>query len=373
MEYFYKSPTFYDKFEGVGGKSSGFDYLRLILSISVVLIHTKLVNIGPIEKDPIYDIMPTRAFTFFVLPAFFALSGFLVAGSLNRQKTLFGFLSLRAIRIFPALIFDIVLWALLFGPLLTNLTLSEYFTTKQFYTYLLNIIGWVHYFLPGVFTENPFPSVINQQLWTIPYELECYIALSLLALFGLMKNKWILVLIVAIGSIAPYLILLIKNSPDLIKHTAQGRLLVLCFLSGVVFHFYQSKIKYNIVYLIIAFTLYVLFCKGDAMSYLTAIPITYITIYIGCLNIPRVDLFLKHDVSYGIYLYGFPVQQFISMLLPAHREWYVNFFLSMPLIISLALISMFFIEAPLGKNKRQIVTKMQEYFDYTLRAFKQKV
>jgi peptidoglycan/LPS O-acetylase OafA/YrhL len=83
---------------------------------------------------------------------FFALSGFLVAGSGMRLSTK-NFLLNRAARILPALVADIVFAALLIGPLVTKLPVKQYFTDTTFFTYFLNITGWVQYSLPGVF-EN---------------------------------------------------------------------------------------------------------------------------------------------------------------------------------------------------------------------------
>ena len=70
--------------------------------------------------------------------------------------------------------------ALILGTLLTTLPLGEYFAHPMLHSYFLNIIGDIHYFLPGVFDQNPSHRV-NGQLWTIPFELECYIVLAAVA------------------------------------------------------------------------------------------------------------------------------------------------------------------------------------------------
>ncbi len=108
-----------------------------------------------------------------VLPAFFALSGFLVSTSLFRSKTIFEFVTLRVVRMMPALFGEVLISALLLGPLLTAFTIQEYFSSRQFYVYWLNIIGEIHFQLPGLFLDNPDPGRVNLQLWTIPLELKC--------------------------------------------------------------------------------------------------------------------------------------------------------------------------------------------------------
>ena len=121
-----------------------------------------------------------RPAIFCVVPSFFALSGFLVARSLMRVNNIPVFLTLRALRIFPALCCEVIISAFLIGLVLTNLTSFEYLSSHELHNYMMNIIGFVHFTLPGVFTYNPFNSV-NQQLWTIPAELECYLLLAFLA------------------------------------------------------------------------------------------------------------------------------------------------------------------------------------------------
>ena len=124
---------------------------------------------------------------------FFALSGFLVAGSLLRSRTVAMFLASRIIRIFPALSVEVLLSAVLLGPLFTSLTLAQYFRSHEFWGYWWNLVGHVHFRLPGVFDANPNPNVVNGQLWTVPYELYCYVLLALVTLIGGVRHRWIVV------------------------------------------------------------------------------------------------------------------------------------------------------------------------------------
>lgn len=126
----------------------GFDYLRIILSVSVIAWHTIVVCYGISAETP-YWTGPMRAVFAFILPSFFALSGFLVAGSLERNS-LVAFMPLRGLRIFPALAVEIILSALIIGPLVTTIPLPSYFTSSTFYKYFFNLVGYIHYPLPGV-------------------------------------------------------------------------------------------------------------------------------------------------------------------------------------------------------------------------------
>jgi peptidoglycan/LPS O-acetylase OafA/YrhL len=121
-----------DRLVATDGRPSGFDYLRLWLAISVVFIHCPTTTNG---ADPFVD-TPLNAYVRAILPMFFALSGFLVAGSLERCKTLLGFLGLRVIRIYPALAVEVVLSAFLIGALVTTYPWSRYYSDPLFLLYL---------------------------------------------------------------------------------------------------------------------------------------------------------------------------------------------------------------------------------------------
>jgi peptidoglycan/LPS O-acetylase OafA/YrhL len=155
-----------------GGRATGFDYLRLVLALAIVVWHSVATSYGLAVAHALYA-GPLRAVLGALLPMFFALSGFLVAGSLQRCRTLPMFLALRALRIFPALTVEVVLSALVLGPLLTTLPLAQYLADPLFWQYLRNAGGDVHFFLPGVFAGNPVRGQINAQLWTVPFELKC--------------------------------------------------------------------------------------------------------------------------------------------------------------------------------------------------------
>lgn len=97
---------------------------------------------------------------------------------MDRTRTVAKFLGLRAIRIYPALVVDILFAALIVGPLVTKLSLAAYFTDPGFADYLWNVTGHdIVFYLPGAFAENR-QIYANRQLWTVPFELLCYISLG---------------------------------------------------------------------------------------------------------------------------------------------------------------------------------------------------
>lgn len=135
-------------------RTTGFDYLRLSLAIGVIFWHGSVVVYG---HDFDRDLGASWVGTIFkmILPIFFALSGFLVAGSLIRTKSLVEYASFRVLRIFPALAVEVLLSAFILGALITTLPLEEYYFSGQFIRYLGNIVGIIYVYLPSVFREYP--------------------------------------------------------------------------------------------------------------------------------------------------------------------------------------------------------------------------
>ena len=115
---------------------------------------------------------------------FFAISGFLIAGSLER-RTFSEYWQARALRIIPALAVTSFASALILGPIFTALPIAEYFQSSGTYRYLTNSIPYQTIFvLPGVFTDVFYPLTVNGSLWTIPIEAFCYVALAAIFFVG---------------------------------------------------------------------------------------------------------------------------------------------------------------------------------------------
>jgi peptidoglycan/LPS O-acetylase OafA/YrhL len=342
------------------GRPSGFDYLRLGLAVSVVAMHSVSTTFGRRATDMLLmsDLGP---FLKAILPMFFALSGFLVAGSLERSKTIVSFLGLRAIRIFPALAVEVVLSAFLIGPLVTAITLSSYFRDPLFLKYLLNLTGDIHYYLPGVFESNPYPRTVNGQLWTVPYELLCYVTLTALVLSGALRQKlWIPLAIPALA-LADVFLRLNSIADDWLRlRLFNGYELVMFFLAGVSFYLYRSRIVFSRLIFYGALVASLLFWFVPFGEYPAVPAITYVTVYLGLTNARRLSVINGADYSYGIFLYGWVIQQsFVYLAAPAF--WWINALVCVPLSALVAAVSWHFVEKPAQKLRKYLLSAERHY------------
>ena len=294
-------------------RPSGFDYMRLSLAIAVVCEHSVDISYGWDYAINTLWQGPLRPFLKVLMPMFFVLSGF----------TLVTFLGLRVLRIYPALIVEILLSAILIGPVATTLPLSQYFSGSDFFYYLLNVTGHPHYYLPGVFEDNPLPGKVNEQLWTIPFELYCYISFAGLFLLGI-KTKRIMAPAAAVFGFASLLIFHLVRHHGFFERAAasNGYILVVCFLAGVSGYLYRENIPWSKRFFVVAaLAVYGLgFLQGG--DFFVIFPAAYVTIFIGLSNPKRRGVLKGADLSYGIYLYGLAIQQMVVFLLPGYRQWY---------------------------------------------------
>lgn len=355
--------TIMSKHQGI---TTGFDYLRIILALSVVLWHSILTTTG---QDNHIWAGPLRPIPAAILPLFFCLSGFLVANSLDRTRDMREFLLLRAIRIVPALCVEVVLAALILGPLLTTLPLADYFSGSQFHHYFLNIFGMVYLYLPGVFPNNVFPNVVNINLWTLPSEFACYVILTGLALLGVIKRPRILAAL-SIVSVIAVSIYIIPQADILQRTPPSGKGLVLAFIFGVLFNRYKENIPHRKTWFVVALIGMVLLLFKASTQFLALPFIAYVTCYLGLLTPPKKTFLLRGDYSYGLYLFGFPLQQVYAMLFAQNLSWLGSVIFTLTLGLAYAYFSWNFIEKPVLQKKKNIIYKFNSAYEYVIYPIK---
>lgn len=338
-----KGETVAERLASCSNRPAGFDYMRLFLALAVVCSHTTNVTYGMIATEAAWR-SAWRPLLAIILPLFFCLSGFLVAGSLERCKTLVSFLGLRLLRLVPALAVDTALAALVIGPVFTALSLCGYFADPLLHSYFLNILGDPHFFLPEVFNQNPLIGVVNGQLWTLPWELLCYASLAGLAFFGITRNRWAVlacVVVVTLAYAAWFGVYLRTPHP---VSAAKGTMIE-SFLFGVVAYMFRDRIVLNGKLCLLCAIIMMAALWNVMGDYFIVLPVTYVTVYLGLLNPRRLKIVESGDYSYGIFLYGFPIQQ-ATVAIIGPEPWWRALAIALPIIIGLAVFSWWCIEKP---------------------------
>lgn len=333
-------------------RKNNLDFIRFIAAVLVILSHSYPLTAN--NGSEMFAVLSKGQWTFggIAVAIFFVISGFLVSRSFE-NSTIRQYAINRALRIYPGLAVAIIV-SVIFGAFLSNLPISEYFGHDATISYFKNITALsVQYSLPGVFETNLYANAVNGSIWTIPYEVLCYIAVGLLGYYGLLKNEksilLVLLLLLIISFVLPAAYLVYN-----IKGFLLGTLvdLSLYFCMGMVFYAYRKKIMLSTTIAllssgILAFTF---FTGGFKLAFLFFG--TYLVFYFGYSDKLRLYNFSKYgDFSYGLYIYAFPVQQTVQFITDNQTSPYKNFLISLPVTLILAICSWYAVERPALRYK----------------------
>ncbi len=173
---------------GAEGRKDNFLLIRLVAATLVIYGHGfALAALGSGQRDFFTQYLGYRYSGDVAVAVFFLISGFLVAGSLERSKSIVRFALARAMRLFPGLWVCVLVCALVMGPLITVQSQADYWSSPQTWTYVWSnaSLAEIQWLLPGVFEGNRYSPAVNGSLWTLPIEGSMYLYMGLLGLLGI--------------------------------------------------------------------------------------------------------------------------------------------------------------------------------------------
>lgn len=316
-------------------RRNNFDVLRIVAALLVLYSHQYALS-G--LREP--EIFGMSAGTFAVL-VFFSISGFLVSQSWRQDPNPLRFLAKRLLRIWPGLAVVTLLTAFVLGPIVSSLDMQAYLSHPALPDFLRNLkVTTVRYALPGVFEDNIHPKAVNGSLWTIPLEVRCYFALLVVGCIGLMRKP----VLVALGTLA-LAVHYFAVAPDPSNYQVYFGLY---FFAGVCLdifrrHWQARPFLLLAAVLILSVTIYAAGMPRLAM--LLALP--YAAILIGSLSTPGLRSAGRYgDISYGIYIYAFPIQQTVLWALGKDAIFGVAMAIAAALTVLCALLSWHLVERP---------------------------
>lgn len=294
---------------------------------------------------------------------FFVLSGYLIMQSYMRDGHLFRYGIRRVFRIFPGLIFVCFITAFVIGPFLSDSGIRTYFSDISTYEYFIkNCIMYPVYNLPGVFTNNYYPTAVNGSLWTLPVEFSMYILLPLFIVS--FKKLHILKLGIAFTGVVLMTLELIHIIwyPDWCcviwgTNIFDGLVLAPYFFIGAVFTFPELKRALNLQWAVVLAFLAGIVVLSSYWQYelLIFLVLPYITLSCSFAT-PAIfgRVFAINDYSYGLYLWGFFIQQVLVSLIGIGSLSILPYtFICLIASLSCAMVSWHLIEKPgnaLGKR-----------------------
>ena len=317
-------------------RTNNFDALRAIAALMVFVSHSFALSSGTILTDPISRIsrQQTDAGSIAV-SVFFIISGYLITMSFTRSRSILSFVMNRALRILPALAAVLLVLAFVAGPLLSVEPIGAYFGSSEPYRFfLVNLSLYdARFYLPGVFLHNPWPRGVDGSLWTLNHEVACYALVLVLGILGLL-NKYVTAALYLAGLVA-------------LKMWFGGDRAELgtFFLAGAVLYHWRPPLHRGLAWACLALWVAALLTGGFRPA--TATVGAYLVIYLALSPTVRLpNLARWGDLSYGTYIWAFPVEQLAAQLLGHHVTPLGIALLSTPVTLGLALLSWHFIEAP---------------------------
>ena len=287
------------------GDRNAFDAIRLVLASMVALAHSYFLIDNSARRDPLFVISggQTNCGQFAVV-MFFALSGFLVTHSAVRSGIVPGFLVASLIG------------CLVVGPL-TAPNVLGFFQAQNWRAIVLSALALKQVGVSGVLDGNAL-QLVHGTLWTIKYEFDCYLLVALLAACGLLRPGRRLV---AFAGLALMLAGAAVLHPPVIDHGVLALLISSpdkwadmfpFFFVGSAFYLWRDRIPKSPTLLAVSITAVVAsFWLGGAFWALL-LGGTYVALYVALSVAAEIRLLGRRvDLSYGVYLYGWPIQQLL--------------------------------------------------------------
>jgi len=326
-------------------RENALNLIRIILAILVIVSHS--FPIGGFGNDPA---LGDLSLGHLAVGGFFAISGYLITRS-RYQTGFWTYLRSRALRIFPGywacLIFTGFGAAGLTGVLRGSWTLSD---GLKFLLGNLLMVKAGGGDIGSTLIGSPYPLAWNGSLWTLRYEFACYLIVGVLLFFRFIRQRRVIFPIAFVVVTTASVLLEVRGTGGVAGEIA---LLVPFFLAGAAIYVYADRIPSKPGLAALAFVLAIAVCWFGFGRSLAALPLAYVMVWLG-VSAPKAlrAIGRKIDISYGTYLYGFPIQQLLVLAGAHHLGVWAYVLLSIACTLPLAYLSFVLVERPALKLKR---------------------
>jgi peptidoglycan/LPS O-acetylase OafA/YrhL len=323
----------------LSSRDNALNFLRLILAGLVIVSHTW--PSGGFGKDPRLGDLPLGSWA---VAGFFAISGYLVTGS-RMRLTLDQFMLRRALRIYPGFWVCLLVVAFVFAPL-GALVAGTSFNLKDAASFVWSNSTTVMFQqrIGGELGGVPYPNLWNASLWTLLHELTCYVLMGVALTWGWARRDLIRT---AVGVFAAVTILNVASAQvGLARGTYGSDLLRLAvyFAAGSLLWSLGDRVRVTRWWVIGSLCSLGLFAIFGVVDLFGALPLTYLMLAFGAWCPIRWGV--SRDLSYGVYVYAWPVQQMLALTGVQRFGPLVFILTAVALVVPLAWLSWTLVERP---------------------------
>ena len=333
-------------------RRDGFDTLRMVSAVLVIVVHAESLTARPLVRG--WD---SLALGIPVLFGFMAISGYLVTASWLRDPSVIRYTGRRILRIMPALGVVLVFGAGVLGPLLTTLPLTEYWRHPQSAEYLWHnmLLFPQQHSLPGVFADNPYPHAVNGSLWTLPVDAVIYGAVLLLGALGLLRRRSSIVVLLVLAAAAFHAYGRgALTLPDRLLNIPTWWFLACLGMAcaGAGASVFQHRLRWSwwgVAGCVVAYLVFALTPLHDVTRLFT---VTYIVLGLAHLLPYRLRIpGTIAQASYGVYIYGFPIQQ--TLVYWGVRDPWLLSLAAVPVALAFGMLSWYLVESPAMRLRKR--------------------
>lgn len=326
---------------------NNFDGVRIGLALIVVFAH-----LFALTQLSVFAWFARVFDANFAVKGFFAISGFLVTRSYLSSSSLTTYFEKRVRRIYPAYLMAVVL-CFFIGMSATTLSTAEFLQSAQTWSYVASnavLLNFLQPTLPGVF-DHHHVTAMNGSLWTIKIEVMLYCCLPLLVYFYTRIGALIVSSAAFVFSLVWVYYFTYRYGGTLGAEIARqfpGQLSYFVFGSLLAVNpLIYSKLKWIALASVIA-----LLTIKHPYARLIIDPIAYtsIVLFLATSALPALNLGRFGDLSYGIYLYHFPIIQLLLHLGVFVTQPWLGLILTFAITIAIALLSWHLLEKRILKR-----------------------
>jgi peptidoglycan/LPS O-acetylase OafA/YrhL len=198
----------------------------------------------------------------------------------------------------------------------------------------------------------PWPGVWDGSLWTLIFEMICYLVVAGLGVMGLLNRRWTIPAVFALSVIGAALVgnpvQEIQSIPQMVTRFA------VCFSAGALLYQFRDKIPAR--WSLVAVCAVLAVAGGLLPNYriFVVLPLAYAVVVSGAL-VKNEKLRLRNDVSYGVYIYAWPMQQLLAMAGLASLNPFAFFAAATAATVPLAIASWMLVEKRALSLKNRVV------------------
>ncbi len=307
------------------GRDNALGLLRLTFATLVIVSHTPEITDGDRSREPLSRIFGTISFGELAVDAFFVISGYLIVASYLHSPTIRNYLQKRLTRIYPGFVIASLVSLLIVAPAV-GASWAE--IRADLPRHLGKIAALQYLEVPGTF-QSLGHTEVNGAVWTIAYEFRCYLLVVMLGLIGALRRPG-LIAIAAGVMMAVYVTIpsdqlraVGMNLP--LSRVWMGWLdttlrLTSIFLFGSLFYLWRSHIALTgRGALIASAALIAALCWAPSAEAGVAIAGGYLifafAIWGRTAGLSGINN--RNDISYGTYLYGWPIGAAVLWAFPS--------------------------------------------------------